>query len=370
MIGRYWAIAALSFTFAAVLVGQSPSDFDAIVKNADAARDGGDVDRAIGLYQQALQVKPDWKQGWWVLGSILYDSNRYQEGAEAFLPLTALDPEKSAGWAMAGLCEFETQQYRQALNHLLKAENLGLPKSLLDVTLYHIELILIRGSQFDAALEMLSQDSLRGTENPKLLEAMGIAALRKPLLPEQLPPSDHELVMSIGRAVCDAAAYRTTDATREFKSLLAKYPSLPQLHYLAGQVFLESDPDQAIADFTQELNLSPNHLQTLVSLASEYMKQNDYQTALRYAERAQASDSRYFAAHAMLGRVLVEGNLDMPRGIKELETSVQLAPDNPQCRVALASAYAKVGRKTDAAKERAEFLRLRKQADASNSGQK
>ena len=101
------------------LHGQSSADFGSIVQQADTARDAGSIDKAVALYWKALHIKPDWKQGWWVLGSVLYDNNRYQEAAEAFLPLTKLDSDKSAGWAMAGLCEFETKQYSDALAHLV-----------------------------------------------------------------------------------------------------------------------------------------------------------------------------------------------------------------------------------------------------------
>jgi len=49
---------------------------------------------------------------------------------------------------------------------------------------------------------------------------------------------------------------------------------------------------------------------------------------------------------------------------------VKMAPENPQSRLALASAYAKAGRKQDAAAQRAEFLRLRNQKDESSAGAK
>jgi tetratricopeptide (TPR) repeat protein len=356
------------FIFSAALFAQNPSTFDSIVRNADAARDVGKMDQAVTLYQQALHLRPDWKQGWWVLGSILYDSNRYQDGEKAFLPLTVLDPDKSAGWAMAGLCEFEIKHYEDSLNNLQKATRLGLPQSLDDVVNYHIELILIRTGQFEAALKVLSRYALQGGDNPKIVEAMGLAALRKPMLPADIPPADHDLIMAVGQAVRDAAANRTKDSISQFRTLLATYPNLPQLHYLDGMVLLETDPDQALAEFKQELNLSPNHPQALISLASEYVKRDDYKAALPYAEKAVDSDSRFFATHAMLGKVLVQGDLDVPRGLKELETAVKMEPANPQSRLALASAYAKVGRKTDAANQRAEFLRLRKQIEASDAG--
>ena len=369
MINRFPIFVCLTIYFALALQGQNAAGFDALAKRADAARDAGKTDEAVILYQKALHLKPDWRQGWWTVGSMLYDANRYQEGEQAFLPLTKLDPDKSPGWAMAGLCEFEIKHYRDALRNLQRAEKLGLPPGLYDVNQYHVVLILILGRQFDSAIEIISHYASRGKDNPKLVEAMGIAALRRAVLPADVPPSDHDLVMALGRAMCDAAASRGREATAEFEVILANYPDAPQLHYLDGMVLLQSDPDKALAAFSQELAISPNHVQSLVSMAAEYVRRDDYKSALTYAVKAVDSAPDYFAAHAMLGKILVEGGFDVAMGIHELEEAVSLAPDNPQSRLTLATAYAKTGRKEDAAKQRKEFLRLRTATDANGTAE-
>lgn len=356
--------------FATTLAAQSAPSFDALAKNADAARDSGKFEQAVTLYQQALHLKPDWKQGWWVVGSILYDTKRFKEGEEAFLPLTVLDPDKSPGWAMAGLCEFEIKHYQDALTNLRKAEQLGLPPALYDVTQYHVDLILIRAGQFDLAIEAISLVAARREEYPKLVEAMGIAGLARPVLPQDIPAADHDLVMSLGKAMCAGAANNGKLSISEFEALIAKHPQVPRLHYLYGLVLLESDTDKALSEFKRELAISPRDARSLISIAAEFVKRNEFQTALPYAQKAVDDEPKYFAAHAMLGKVLIEGELDLPRGTKELEIAVKLAPGNPQSRLALASAYSKAGRKNDAATQRAEFLRLRTQNDSSSSGQK
>jgi tetratricopeptide (TPR) repeat protein len=121
---------------------------------------------------------------------------------------------------------------------------------------------------------------------------------------------------------------------------------------------MQSDPDQALAAMKEELEISPDHVPALVSIAAEYLKRRDFKTALVYAEKAVNIAPESFAAKAILGRVLCEGDIERVRGLNELETAVKLAPGSPQVRFALATAYAKAGRNADAARERAEFLRL------------
>jgi Flp pilus assembly protein TadD len=50
--------------------------------------------------------------------------------------------------------------------------------------------------------------------------------------------------------------------------------------------------------------------------------------------------------------------------VRELELAVKLAPESPEPRINLASAYAKLGRMADAGRERKEFWRLRKLVDS------
>ena len=96
----------------------------------------------------------------------------------------------------------------------------------------------------------------------------------------------------------------------------------------------------------------------LLQIAFEYLRRGDAAAALPYARQSAEIEPESFVAHNALGRALVDSG-DLENGIRELELSKKQAPGSPQTRIALASAYAKVGRNEDAAHERAEFLRLK-----------
>src|SRR5262245_31582474 len=80
-----------------------------IVKRADQAREAGQLDEALELYQKALQLQPKWSEGWWDVGTILYERDRYAEARDAFRNLVALSPKRAPAWGMLGLCEFQTR---------------------------------------------------------------------------------------------------------------------------------------------------------------------------------------------------------------------------------------------------------------------
>lgn len=343
----------------------SPSTaFEDLIGKADRAREAGLTDEALSLYQQAVRIKPDFAEGWWYLGTIYYDADRYSEGAAAFQHVTALKPKLALGWAMWGLCEFETKHYDSALVHLERGDQLGIPRKedYYDVARYHLALLLTRSAHFDDAMRIVADFAAQGEQNPEFDEAMGLAALRKPLLPIELPSNEREMVLDVGRAMCDLSGRRQTDVNQDVSQLLAKYPATPQIHFLVGILELRNDSDKALEQWKEELKITPDNPQALESIAGEYVKRSEYKEARPYAEKAVAADPENFVAHAVLGQALSEGNLDVPRAIRELETAARLAPQNPQVRYALAIAYSKAGRKDEAARERAEFLRLRGQA--------
>jgi tetratricopeptide (TPR) repeat protein len=360
------AVACAFSLFADTVLPKTPSDspaFTALAAKAHAAREAGNPDEALRLYEEALRLKPTWAEGWWFTGTIHYEADRYEQGRDAFRHVLSNAPKMATAWGMLGLCEFQTKQYTEALAHLERANGLGLGghDEIRDIVNYHRALLFAREGQFDQAMGLIALAVVRGKDDALLVEAMGIAALRKPVLPSELPPTEREIVMEVGRALCDGSARRIADATTEFDNILKQYPDTPQLHYLDGLVLITSDPDKALEQFKAELVISPRHAEALYSIAREYDKRSDFASALPFAKRVVDVNPNFAPGHALLGKVLVDGGTDAALGIREIETAIKMSPANPQNHYMLAMAYAKAGRSADAARERAEFIRLRKE---------
>jgi len=362
-----WA-AAVSLQ-AADAKAPAPDPIARIQKQAEAARKANHVDEAIALYKKGVVLKPEWEEGWWSLGTLDYGLDQFAEARDAFRHLTAIQPGAGAPWAMLGLSEFEIKQYDQALSHLRHAADLhsGQEQSIADEANYHLALLLTRNEEYEGAMKVLALFAQRNLNDAKFIEAMGIAALRKPVLPSEMVPTDRQLIMDVGRVMYDATALRTTEAGAEFKILVDKYPETPNIHYLYGSFLMYADANNGLREMKKELEISPSHVPAMVTIANEYIQRKDFQAALPYAKKAVELEPQSFPAHAVLGRVLAEGDLDSQRGIQELEEARKLAPGSPQVRIALATAYAKAGRKEDAARERREFLRLRQEVDKADA---
>jgi tetratricopeptide (TPR) repeat protein len=338
--------------------------FDHLSQQAAEARAGNRIQDATGLYRQAVKLRPSWAEGWWFLGELLYDQDKYADARDALRRLVSLDHKAGPGFALLGLCEYETKEYARALEHINAGRRLGLGEDpqARRVVLYHAVLLLTKFQQYESALQVLDRVLRAGDATPAVIEAAGLAGLHRPILPEEVPPGDKDLVERTGRAVCATAGHRPADAQRYFAELLDNYPKTPNVHYLYGSFLLTSDEDAGLREFLKELELNPKNTEALVTIALEYERRGEPDKAIPYAQRGVESDPQFFAAHGVLGRLLANAG-EVDKGVKELETARQQAPDSQQVRFSLAAAYTLAGRKDDAARERAEFVRLKKLSD-------
>ena len=344
---------------------QSTAEFDQAVKLGDEARLAERLSEALDLYAKALRIRPEWPEGWWNVATILYEGDRYMEARDAFRNLVALDPKNGRGWGMLGLCEFQTREYERAVVSLQRGRALGLGnnREIESVVRYHTALLYIRFEQFEIAYDILSEFLQVGNESPKVMEAFGLAMLRMPFLASEIPPDKREEVIIAGRAGFYMAARRLEESRAAFAELLARYPNAPNVHYGYGVFLLNQDADAALKEFRRELEISPTHQPSMVQMAFEYMKRDELDTALPFAEKAVQLAPNMFPARNVLGRILLDlGQTD--RAIKELEEGARLAPTSPEMHFALARAYTRAGRKADATRERELFKRLQDEFEA------
>jgi len=334
-------------------------EFERFVKLADEARLAARLDDAISLYGKALNIKPKWPNGWWYVGAIFYEKDLYPQASDAFQNLVALEPQRGPAWAMLGLCLFQTGDYERAATSLQRGKSLGVNDNseLAGVVLYHIGLLYIRFEYFENAFDTLAELLRAGNASPKVVEAFGLTMLRMPYLPKEIPAAQREKILIAGQAGINMAARRQDQARAAFDTLLAQYPNEPNVHYGFGVFMLSQDADIALKEFNRELEISPNHYPSMVQMAFEYLKRDQYNDALPLAEKAVQLAPKLYAARNVLGRVLLEVG-QVERSIKELEEGVKLAPSSPEMHFALARAYTRAGRKADAARERETFKKL------------
>jgi tetratricopeptide (TPR) repeat protein len=331
--------------------------FEELARQAAAAREADQVPQAIDLYQQALQLKPDWPEGWFYLGTLHYDSDRYADAQPAFAQFVKLT-DKPAGWAFLGLCEFETGEYTQAGEHLQKALDGGVAPEIEQVVRFHQALVLTRLGFFERAWHGYADLVRRGIHDPALIAGLGLNALDKPMLPKETPPDQQEFIAAVGRAAYAWMSGDNAKTETAFHALLEAYPAAPGVHNLYATYLLVSRPDAAMPELRRELEVNPQSVEARAMLALLLIQAGQASEASSYAKKAAAEGPASALAQYAYGSVLAD--TDPREAAAHLEIAEGLDPSNVEYHVALAHVYSKLGRNDDARRERKISLRLAK----------
>jgi tetratricopeptide (TPR) repeat protein len=343
--------------------------FEELSSRAAAAQTAGDADLAIQNYQRALQLRPDWDDGRWNLAMLHYSARHYPEAISELKSWVERRSNFGTAWAVMGLCEFAMKDYKNALIHLQRGEELGFGGSPEAVGLarYHLAVLEIRNGQFESAMEALAPGTRSGTPAKEVQNALGMALLRLPLLPDQVDPSRSTLVLSAGEIAALLLNSNYDQAFPRFQVLLKEYPSVPFLHYAYGTALAAiSEFDDAEIQQRAELQVSPENELPYVSLASVALKRHRPIEALAPAQRAVQLAPDSAESHYVLGRACLELGQD-EQAVHELEWASKLAPGSPEVHFNLAKAYAKAKLPEKAEQERAIFARLNALAEQQRS---
>jgi predicted Zn-dependent protease len=323
---------------------------------------------AVGMLNQALKASPQWRHGWWLLGSILYDMDDYAAARPVLERLIQLDPKSGAPWMLLGLCEFEMKDYGLALDHLQRGDAFGVPPELdlLDVVRYHEALLLMLAERFDPAQALLDQLTRKGPDTDEIVLTQGLAALRIPAFPASLhwTTSDDriEIIRRVGRAQHAVSKEKPEEASEIYRELIKNDPGIANLHLSFAAVLVQNrELPAAQAELLAELKLNPQSVEARLRLCA-LLQDDSPQEALKLAEQAVALDPKSFKTHFTLGKLFYKLE-KLPESAKELETGRDLNQSSSAVRFALIRTYESLGKHAEAEREGVAFRRLRAAED-------
>lgn len=353
--------AALRLPWNAAAVHGATS-FEQLAQAAKRAREENRDKDAIDTYRQALKLRPEWDEGLWYLGTLQYEEQNYFDACTVLREFLARNPENAYAWALLGLSEFETHEYSRALDRLQQSLVLGMGdnRKMISTVTFVTAILLTRSEKFDECMALLFTRVASGEDPTPLIEPLGLAALRLPFLPTEIPADRREMVRMAGAGALAVEAQHYQDADKLFNELEARYPDQPGVHFVIGAYLLRSRPDDGIKELKREIEISPSHVPARLRLAEEYVKRQDVNQGISYAQEALKIEPRNGAAHMVLGEGLIAKG-DSAAGIRELEVAQDSLPNEARVRWDLFRAYIAAQRPEEAAGEKREIERLSKQ---------
>jgi tetratricopeptide (TPR) repeat protein len=349
---------------ATATAGQSspPQTFEELSALAQKAYESNRPDEAAKLYSRAVQLRPDWVEGWWAIGMIGYERDRYPECRDALVRMVELDSSTAPGWSLLGLCEFRTKEYDAAFQHLKKAHMLVPPTEpggpLHDMADYHLSMLLTQQGAFEVAQEILLKVARRVHSNADMMFAAGLPSLRMPILPSAVTAEQHDVVAMAGKTFWDLATQEPEVAETDFKALVAKYPKFPNVHYFYGTYLAARHPEDCTAEFRKELKITPDSAPARVQLALRYTLEDKLTEAVKLAREAVALSPDSVGPQLALAKALrTQG--DNSGALAAYQAAERLDPVTPAIRLYLVNVYRALGRIDDMRYENSEYERLK-----------
>jgi predicted Zn-dependent protease len=142
--------------------------------------------------------------------------------------------------------------------------------------------------------------------------------------------------------------------------------AFPNVHYAYGRFLLVTeDLENAVLQFLTEIEKNPGHVRARMQIAAARYR-IDSAAGIPFAKQVVELAPDYPFGHYLLGLLYFDTG-DVTRAIPELEAAARMVPHESQFHFALGNAYARVGRKEDAARARAAFVRLRGKDDSTST---
>ncbi len=335
------------------------AEFTKLSDRAKQAWNAGDFAQSARLFRQAVRLRPKSAESWGYLGSSLYQMKRFVEARDAYRETTKLTPGNGPSWAFLGICEYELHDYRHAFSDLWEGEQLGLGNDpdLQVIVRYRVALLWITAGEFDMGVKELAWFAQRQEANADIIQAFGVAILRIPLFPQDIPPGKKDLLTKAGEAAFAENGNELDQARMPYQILVGTYPREANVHYAYGRFLSKLDQDAAIREYEQELQVSPSHVQARIEAGYLYLIKGEFDKALTYAREAEAIAPRNALPHNLVGRIFL-ATAKPEDAVPELEQATRLAPNIVDFHLNLANAYRKAGKKELAEKEFAKFKEL------------
>jgi tetratricopeptide (TPR) repeat protein len=150
---------------------------------------------------------------------------------------------------------------------------------------------------------------------------------------------------------------RWDDAAGVYKKILAQSPNVPGIHFRLGRVALSKSEspaniEEARNEFEEELKLDPTNAAAEFSLGEIARRGGQWSEAIPHFTNASKLDPGFAEAFLALGMSLNSAER-YAEAVGSLERYAKMLPADPAGHYQLSIAYARTGRKEDAAREMA-----------------
>jgi tetratricopeptide (TPR) repeat protein len=350
---------------------QSAQDFDRLLARAMELHKAGDILGAIDAYKAALAIIPDRADALSNLGAAYVRLGQFDDAVQQYEAALKSDPMNNAVRLNLALAYYKSARPTQAipqLNRVLASE----PEAR-NAYLVLADCYLQTGQDKQVVTLLKPREQLFGQDLAyayllgTALLYTGDAAEGQKYVDRVFGAGDSaEAHLLLGLAYLGRQDYRS--AKEELQRAVQLNPKLPTAHSLYGRALRAlGDQDGAERAFRTELEHNINDFEANLQLGNLRKDTQRFADASTYLERAMSIRPADLVARKLLASLRLQtGRTE--EAVQLLEALVKDAPDLLEAHVQLATAYNRLKRTDDAAREQVIIDRLNAEIQARQKG--
>ena len=315
----------------------------------------GCLEKAISVFETALQIAPDYAEAHNNLGVAYEQQGRLDEAVREYQAALRINPGDAMAHYNLGVAYGQRGRPDEAIREYQAALRIN-P----DFAEVHLNLGVAYGQQgrLDEAVREC-QAALR--INPDFAGAhlnLGMACGQQGRLDEAI--REYQAALRINPDLAEAHLNLGTvygqqglldDAIREFQTVLRIAPGSAKAHYILGVAYEQQGRlDEAIRELQAALRIKPDHAEAHNDLGLVYMKQGRLDNAAREFQAALRINPDHAEAHYILG-VAYEQQGRLDEAICEYQAALRINPDYAEAHFSLGVVYGQQGHLDEAIRE-------------------
>ncbi len=357
----------------ATIFAQTAESPQALINDAIAKQQAGDLEGAAKGYREFLKLHPEATAIHSNLGASLAGLGQFEEAIREYKIALKQSPSLPGVRLNLALAYYKTGRLGDAVDELVRVHKESPENS--QATLLLADCYFRMGENKDV-IRVLEAEEKKHTEDLAIAYLLGTALIRdgqasqgQVLVDRILRNGDSaEAHLMLGTAKIQAADF--AGARDELAKALALNPNLPGAHVLyAHTLQVTSSPDDALKEFQAELAIDPYNFDSNLQIGAMLRKDQKYDEAKPYLMRALATRPGDLAVRYQIAAIaLSEGKADDAR--RELESIVKESPQFTEAHVSLSIAYFRLKRTVDGNREKNIVEKLTAEAQAKQPGVK
>jgi tetratricopeptide (TPR) repeat protein len=363
---------ALSLLAFALCAQQPASNLDALLQQAIALHQAGDLDGAIRAYRDFLAVQPDSLQARSNLGAVLARAGRYDEAIAEYNVGLRGNPDNPALLLNLGLAYYKTGRHAEAIERFERALSLA-PQFQQQATLLLAVCYNTLGRYKDA-VSLLTPIEKDKSGDPGFDYVYGTALIgagqeaRGATVIQRILSRGDSAEAYLLRGTLELSAHDRDGARRDLEKAVSLNSRLAGAHARLGELLLAlGESEAARSAFIQELAIEPDEFTSNLNMGVLAKEDQAYAEARRYLDRALKTRPKDPGVRYQIATVdLATGNFE--QAWQSLQLLIKESPEFAEAHASLATVYYRLNRRADGDREREISQKLMDQRDAVQAG--